>query len=233
MAPQISVKDSITSRLICAAIAPAREAIRIEAAHAYPGRDFRSVEEELPHLQVMELAATAVVMSIAATESQLNELFTGASDELSKSMRRRPRENVTPGAELRWARMWEHGIPGRGYSALEKCQIALELADIPPLPSDRGSVQQFRALLALRNALVHAEPKYEPHAPILQKDRGKLEQLLADKFVLSTMTSPHAPFVWRRCLSAGCAKWAVETQTALMNDFYAAIGSSAKSSVRW
>lgn len=225
------VKDFIATRLSGAATRLAKRAMEIEEANPYPGYE-REHHEQLPHLFVMELAASSVIVSIAAIEGIINELFTEVRGSLIQQEQRYG--NVSRQAEDRWDAMWQLGIPGRGFNVIEKGKIALVLADQPPLPEDSGSVQQLATLLSLRNSLVHSEPSYQLHGRDLPlAERGTLERRLHGKFALSTMVAETDPFLWRRCLSAGCAQWAVQTEVDYINDLYAALGINSRSEIIW
>lgn len=232
--PTLLVKEFIATRLSGASVNLARRAIEIERAHPYSGKEPRAldVRATVPHQFVMELAASTVIMSVASLEGIINELFTEAGGSFGKDFR--ARGNLTVHALRRWHEFWKRGIPGRGFNALEKGQLALSLADLAALPEDRGPAQEVKALITLRNALVHSEAKYEPHGRDLpQSERGLLERKVGGKFELSTMVAETAPFVWKRVLGAGCAKWAVETQLAYRNALYAAMGIGAQASINW
>ena len=41
--------------------------------------------------------------------------------------------NVDDKAYARWARLWNDGVLNRGLNALEKCELVLAVADLPPL----------------------------------------------------------------------------------------------------
>jgi hypothetical protein len=142
--------------------------------------------------------------------------------------------NVDGKAYARWGRLWIEGAFDRGLNALEKCEIALAVADLPPLPSDRQAVENMKALIALRNELVHSEPKFWPHGTDLsQKERNTLERKLTGKFKHNELVPKHAPFIWQRCLGADCAKWSVETVSAFQNDFFGALRVPIHSEIRW
>lgn len=234
MAAPGRTKDFIAIRLGGAAVNLARRAIEIERAHPFSGvtPEPLEVKAQLPHLLVMELTASAVIMSIAALEGAITELFAEARGPFRD--RATPEGNLTREALERWYAFWQRGIPGRGYNALEKGQLALALADLPMLPEDRAPVQDVKALVTLRNALVHSGPSFQPFGLNLeQNERGTLERVLHRKFEPSTMVAEAEPFVWRRCLSAGCAKWAVETKVAYLNALHETMGIGGKASVLW
>jgi hypothetical protein len=161
----------------------------------------------------------------------INEILAGSADRFP---RRDSMRNVDAKAYARWARLWNDGAFDRGLNALEKCGVALAVADLPPLPSDRRAVEDMKALIALRNELVHSEPKFRPHgADLSQKERDALERKLTSKFEDNDLVPKHAPFIWQRCLGAGCAKWSVETASEFQNVFFSLLGIPIHSEIRW
>jgi hypothetical protein len=92
----------------------------------------------------------------------------------------------------------------------------------------------MKALISLRNALVHSEPKARPHgSDFLPRERNKLEKKLAGKFAPSIMVPEDAPFIWQRCLGPGCAKWSAETESAFVNDFFKELGIPITREIVW
>ena len=229
---RLLVKTHISPRLSAAGVMMATLATEHEASKPH-GFQTNEPYEDVTVLRVMEFAASAVVMSVAALEGILNEIFSEATDSFAKSTRRRERSPEADRAEARWAAMWKRGVPGRGYNALDKVQILFELADQDPLP-EKGAAQNLRALITLRNELVHSQTIVQPHAPFgPDKDRGSIEKLLASKFEPSRLLPVTVPFVWARCLSAGCARWAVDTRIAVGNEIHGLLGTGISGMAPW
>ena len=94
-----------------------------------------------------------------------------------------------------------------------------------PLESDHSLYQDAELLIALRNGLVHGRPEWHtPGQPF--DDVEKLGERLNEK-----QFSP-SPFILAegnayfpdKCLSYGCAKWAVESSISFADGFYSRIG---------
>jgi hypothetical protein len=225
MAVTALIKDYIAQRLETASIQLARHATEIEDGYIWSGGEL-TYEQIALHNRVQEYVSGAVIMAVAGVEGMVNELLADSSCDFARSMpSTTPMSNVDDRAQDRWANLWKQGVPGKGFNALEKCQIALATADLPPLREDQGSTQQFKLLLTLRNRLVHSEPAFTHNGPnIQQSELDPLERKLRGKFTPCQMVPDHYPFIWARCLGAGCAQWAVSTAIGFGNDFYRALG---------
>jgi hypothetical protein len=99
---------------------------------------------------------------------------------------------------------------------LQKYQIALSVTDADPYNEDVDPFCDAESLVRLKSALVSYSPEWDD-------SRGRhhvLESRLKDAFPPSPMVSASRPWFPDRCLSAGCAKWAVKTVQIFTNDFY-------------
>ena len=229
--PKHLVSDPIASTLTSASIGFARHAIELSKNCSWRGVGEFTVEHRTQNRRVMEQTIGAIIVAVAAVEGMINEILAGSADGFAP---RGNLHNVSDASYARWARLWNEGVVDRGLNAVEKCQFALTAADLPPLPSERQAVEDMKALIALRNELVHSEPKFRPHgSDVPQRERDLLERRLASKFPQNDLVPKHAPFVWQRCLGVGCAKWSVETAAAFENAFFAALGIPIHSEIKW
>lgn len=127
-------------------------------------------------------------------------------------------------------RMWKCGIPRTArYTVLDKYDIALDLLAKPPFERDQEPYQGASALIALRNALIHVEPEFYPVPnlrgdPIAQHVLPKLEKKLRGRFALNPLAHEQFGFFPDKCLSAGCAKWAVQVSASLVHTFVKRMG---------
>ena len=99
---------------------------------------------------------------------------------------------------------------------LQKYQIALTVTDADQYNEDVSPFADAESLVRLRAALLSYGPEWDDA-------RGKhhvLEERLKDAFPPSPLVSASRPWYPDRCLSAGCAKWAVKTVQVFTNDFY-------------
>mgnify|MGYP001616150162 FL=1 len=229
--PKAFVSDPIASTLRSASIEFARRAVKLSNASSWDKLSEFTSQHKIENRRIIEQTIGAIIVGVAGVEGMVNEILAGSADGFSQrdSMR-----NVDKKAYARWARLWNEGAFNRGVNALEKCQLALAAADLPPLHSDRKPMEDMKALIALRNELVHSEPKFRPHGSDLpQRERDSLERKLTGKFKLNELVPKHEPFIWQRCLGTGCAKWSVETVSAFENEFFSALGIAIHSEILW
>ena len=170
----------------------------------------------------MEYTASAVIMAVASAEGLLNELLSGARDERLQSTRWVPMANVSKDALKKWSEMWESDPRD---SLVDKCHTMLEHAGLTPLPRGQGPLQNLEILISLRNELTHSKPVYRAHGiSVPRTERDPLERSLLGKFKSSQLLSDKLPFMWQRCLSAGCAQWAVSTEIEFRNALFTILG---------
>ncbi len=229
--PKAFVSDPIASTLTSASIGFARRSVELSNASSWDRVSEFTIQHEIENRRVIEHTIGAIIVAVAGVEGMINEILAGSADRFS---RRDSMRNVDEKAYARWARLWDKGVFDRGLNALEKCELALAVADLPPLASDRQPVEDMKALISLRNELVHSKPKFRPHGLDLpQIERDSLERKLMGKFRENEVVPKHTPFIWQRCLGAGCAKWSVETFCAFENAFFSALGIPFRSEIRW
>jgi len=160
------------------------------------------------------LVRSSIIASVSALESSINEWFS------------LPTLSTKPTAAKKLiCELWELGIPRTAaYPILQKYQIALMLSKKEPFSEGCEPYQSVRALVELRNWLVHYEPTYEP----VYSDTGepseekahKLYRRLNGKFPLNPLCAEFAPFWPFKCLGAGCAIWAAESALGFLNSFF-------------
>jgi len=169
--------------------------IKLEAEYA--DQPFRSFFEE-----IRSYGSACIMSSAASLEALINELFIAHNTPL--------RAKVGNFESDFWGR-W--GIERK--KILEKYQTALKMLDAPQLDQHSAPYRDAWALIELRNALVHYKPTWDP-----ERNRSvELAEVLKDKFALSPFPGATTDFVSERCMSAGCAKWAVASCVALINEF--------------
>ena len=99
---------------------------------------------------------------------------------------------------------------------LQKYQIALTVTDADQYNEEVSPFADAVSLIRLRAALLSYGPEWDD-------GRGRhhvLEERLKDAFPPSPLVSASRPWYPDRCLSAGCARWAVKTVQVFANDFY-------------
>jgi hypothetical protein len=99
---------------------------------------------------------TAIVMSAAALEAAINELFSDSAEPDGGRFKALP-----SGSRALLADMWSKGVPRTArYSTLEKYEICLVLLRRPPMDQSKVQYQNARAVVELRNHFMHFEPAW-------------------------------------------------------------------------
>lgn len=110
---------------------------------------------------------------------------------------------------------------------LDKYQAVLEL--LGRRVFDRGAqpFQNADLLVRLRNALLHYKPRWRPGAGSPETTIPLDQRLQSKGFPLNPLFPKENPFFPDRCLSHGCAEWAIRSAVALTDDFLSRLGVSA------
>lgn len=165
----------------------------------------------------------AVMSATAFLEAGINELFADASEHTDSHFK-----GVDQDIGAVMAAMWSLGIPRTArYRVLEKYEIALALARRSPFDRGIRPYQDVDALICLRNTLVHYEPEWIPSdATRAEYEVHHLEKVLRSRFPLNPLMAGGNPFWPDKCLSRGCATWAVESALQFTADFFGRLGVS-------
>ena len=170
--------------------------LHLESSHA--GQPFGTFFEEL-----RSYASGCIMSSTASLEALINELFIAHNSRL--------REKIVDFEDVFWK-------PHTGIECkpiLKKYQMALDMLEVPRLDVHSQSYSDASNLIELRNALVHYKPTWDPD----RRRTVELVELLGGRFAQSPFPDAGADFVSMKCMSAGCAKWAVESTLAFMRTF--------------
>lgn len=172
-------------------------AIRVrENEQSYKGRPLGDFYD-----QIRQDVVATVLMSVAAMESNINEFL--FEDENFSILSKSAKDTA---AEL----MDRNSI-------LDKYQNTLGLLDAERF--DKGTEANFQhasALIKLRNAITHFKPEWSDE----QVFHRKLGKQLNGKFEPSPFFSEDKPLFPERCMSMGCADWAVKTSLRFILAFY-------------
>jgi hypothetical protein len=164
----------------------------------------------------------SVLTAVAFLEATINELFAQAADgSLS---------GVNTDATGLMANMW--GLMGHGrrmMGTLDKYQLALILAKKQPFDKGGLPYQDVQLVIDLRNTLVHYVPQWATAGTDADLDAalnrvGK--SLRTKKFTLNPFAAKGNPFFPDKCLSHGCAKWAVHSSVKFADEFFSRLGLS-------
>lgn len=191
---------------------------RLSRHHIFSAHNFAESAERLEHDDPGEIPqeekwryrayVTAAVLSSAGfLEASINELYL----ELQKVTESEDSHLRHELALLVSA--WPQIVAS---PVLQKYQIALSVTDADPYNEDVAPFADAESLVRLRSALLSYSPEWDD-------SRGRhhvLEDRLKDQFPPSPLVSASRPWFPDRCLSAGCARWAVKTVQIFANDFY-------------
>jgi hypothetical protein len=164
-----------------------------------------------------------IFAAVSFLEATINELFADAQEPDHGQLK-----GLDPAVVSLMADMWKRQIPRTArYRVLEKFDIALVLARKEPFNPGVPPYQDVLLLVRLRNSLVHYEPEWMPAGlnPMYDNEADKdLAKGLRGRFPTSPLMSEGSPFYPNRCLSHGCAKWAVESSITFADSFFVKLG---------
>ena len=150
----------------------------------------------------------AVLLSVAALESSINELYHEIISKEKKTIGHLDSRAIDLIVGM-WAETERAPI-------LQKYQRALLFSGRQVFDKSASTFQRTDDLIRLRDALVHYKPEWDiEHKP--QRGHGNIQKRLRGQFPLN----PDAKGVWfpHQCLGAGCAEWATKIAFAFMKEF--------------
>jgi len=153
------------------------------------------------HRQNYGYATAAVIMSAAAMEASINEIYDRAVDKRYTEFPSLKKAQVDLLAQL-WPVV-------EMSTVLKKHDVALSAAGLRIIEPGCEPSQSAAALIALRDTIMHYKPEWDDQLKKLKS----LEDRLTGKFPLNQLTdnlSGHMLWFPGRCLGAGCAKWACD-----------------------
>lgn len=107
---------------------------------------------------------------------------------------------------------------------VDRHDLFLWFTDRPRLDRGAAPTQPFADLVEMRNALVHFHPEWDDD----QELHARLDRRLAGKFPTSPFLSDDDVFFPMRCMSHGCAAWAVHSAREFGDAFAGRIGVDPK-----
>jgi hypothetical protein len=170
----------------------------------------------------------AVGEAVAFLEAFVNELVQDAADAT--------KADPVPGTAVRlrglsddlvrlMAAYWNSTDEGERVRTLDKYDAARLFAGCPRQDRGRLPDQDVPRVIALRNWSVHYRPQsYSHDEPDL---RAKVEDARARIAENALMAGSNNPWFPDKALGAGCARWAVQTVRAFVDEFVDAVGCAA------
>jgi len=165
----------------------------IERAHV--GQKFGNFWQE-----ICIYCALSVMTAAASLEALINELFLAPG----------PLQDAVNDFDVFF---WGKSTRGKKRNdglerkpALEKYKKAVKLLGGTALSPEDKEFSAAEALIAFRNYLVHFKPLWDHEG----RDND-LKKSLSGLFELSPYADEGASFLEKKCMSAGCSEWAVQT----------------------
>lgn len=153
---------------------------------------------------IRSYASGTIMSATASLEALINELFISHQCELRSKFKDFETE------------FWgKNGVECKGTLAKYSC--ALQLLGLPILNVDHQTYRDVKALIELRNMLVHYKPNWDPN----RKRDIDVVRALDARYKLSPFfnQSTSADFITMRSMSAGCATWAVQSVLRFLHEF--------------
>ncbi|MGY4730713.1 hypothetical protein [Burkholderia pyrrocinia] len=188
----------------------AKKAHAIEVGHTFTDNLAASLRDEHD-----AFATGAIMMSAAAVDAFVNELFAEYRDQGAMN-----HLDIASEKAALVARIWTDVPKVKRESVLEKYDLALRLLDLPGLDRKAAAVKAVDALFALRNSLMHyklvtREAGVEP----AEQKLGDFEKGLQGYFADDPLTGPGNPYFPDRVIGHGAAEWSVQSAVAFLDGF--------------
>jgi len=219
----IALLSILSTQHLKAAALFSRQAERIENKHVDDYHDLSSKEKERITSDYRSFVIAAVVLCASFLEAFANELWSythqNKGSDFLKSIDQRKIEMM--GA------LWDrHEIPKTArYPILRKFEMFLSEAGRAAYDKGQSPYQDVTALVTLRNELIHYTPLWSSVTGSRElPGYQEIENLLTGKVTLSPFGGN--TFFPEKCLSHGCAAWAVESAISFCDDFCARIGTT-------
>jgi hypothetical protein len=180
-----------------------------------------------PDAQLRHQAFTlnAILSSVTFLESTINELHADSTDEEFSAIDEKHE------ALLRTiGRQWHNPRNFDRAPMLTKYQTILAIAGQPGFDEGDQAFANVRILTEIRNHLLHYtrewvvihNRQYPGREPESTSDH--FEKILPRKFATNPLAEKNVPFFPDRCLSHGCAEWAIMNSIIFVDEFYRRLG---------
>lgn len=169
-------------------------------------------------------ATNAILSSVCFLEATINELYCDAADHKERIMGL-GEENISL-----LESMWNSGTPRTAaYSILEKYQITLKSLNMQKINEGTSPFQDIKALIQLRNSLIHFEPEWKSCLGVGQDttDRNFIKSIQGKFKPSKFFENSGNPFFPHKCLGYGCARWATTKSKEFTDVFFNAVGLAA------
>jgi len=205
MSATLSLKTNYSGYHLNGAALFSRTAAKIEREYNPPLKDDLRTE-------YFSAVTASVLMSVAALESKINELYLYAVDR-NPHIFKGVEDWIIDTLQELWFSLEEKPI-------LVKYQLALTICKKEKFDKGQNPFQDANRLITLRNALVHYKPEWDTDL----NEHKKLESYLKGRFNISPFSHSNDAFFPKQCIGHGCAAWSVITTINFINEFYKRLG---------
>lgn len=216
----IRFRDCFSVRYIQSAAVLCRLGYGIEKNHPPP---------ELPSgeilLQHEAFVLNSVLSTVSFLESTINELYSDAADDAYFFA-----DNEHEALLRTIAERWRNEKNFDRAPLICKYQKILSIAELPPFDEGDQAYANVRALIEIRNHLLHYKREWiairdhrtpaDGTAPTAEK----FEKLLRKKFAVNPFAPQNLPFFPDKCLGHGCAEWAIVNSVIFADEFFRRLG---------
>jgi hypothetical protein len=155
----------------------------------------------------------AIMTSCASVEALINEFYLDATDNLLDSI-------IGNDSQALLTELWKV-VDEKRFPVLNKYQIALTAAKKSKFDTSKRPYQDVDLLIDLRNMLIHFKPEWDTDS----KKHKQIEKKLHGRFDINPFWPKSDPtFFPFKCLSHGCAIWAVRSCMNFVFQFFSLIG---------
>jgi hypothetical protein len=201
-----SIKTSFSIYHLFGAANCARASHKIE-------KEIKPPAPEKERMEYVGFVTSSVIMSVAALESRINEIYLSAVDK-DKYVFSDFEDNILESLSDIWNDI-------ENINILLKYQSCLILSNKIHFNKGNSPYENVSLLINLRNQLIHYKPEWDT---ALGGKHKNLEKRLGNKYEISPYSHKNDAFFPKKCLSHGCASWAVNSVINFIDCFYKKMG---------
>jgi hypothetical protein len=227
------IRHHLSSNHLYSAYLLAECAARIERAET------RADEQRAQHRSYV---ISSIISSVAFLEAAVNELYVVCAEHPEDfHVAGHPQDSrfgsIGADAIRLLGAIWQTESFQRSAQLLEKCQIALRLAQRPEFEKGSNPYQDAKLAVDLRNLLVHFKPEQREVAggAGAQLPPDEIESKYRSKFAVNPLalndpllgvSDADYPFFPEKCLGSDCARWCFRSILAFADELFRRLGTA-------
>lgn len=154
---------------------------------------------------------SAIILAFSFLESFINEIFTSVKYSVESNTLDCIINNLSMNEREKIVYLWDN----HKISTLDKYELLLNQTKNKTFNKGDTLYQNVSILSKLRNYFVHYKPERIYHDDSIQS----IGKHLKGKFALNPFAHKGSPYFPDKCISYGCAMWAIDTVLNFTNDF--------------